>query len=151
MLAPSIAIFEVTPNFILCFVVVNAMLSGEIRATVTGFILGLAYDFVAHGALGAMTLVLTLLAYGVSSINKEAISISWTVQAFFLLVSSFIGEVLYAAELSIIGDDTDFLMSLGMRVLPTALYSGLIGLIVFLIMSRINEKKKPELLRSKFK
>ncbi len=151
MLAPSIALFEIAPNFILCFAVVNAMFSGEIRSTIAGFILGLAYDFIAQGALGAMTLVLTILSYGVSSLNKEAISISWTVQAFFLLISAFLGEIFFAAELSIIGQDNDFIRSVGMRVIPVTIYSGLIGLIVFLVMSRIKTKKRPELLRSKLK
>jgi rod shape-determining protein MreD len=151
MLASSIAVFDVVPNFMLCFAVINAMFSREIRATATGFLLGLMYDFIASGALGSMALVLTLLAYGVSLLNKEAISISWTIQAFFLLVSAFVGELLYAAELSIIGYDNNFLMSLGMRVIPNTIYSALIGLIAFLIMSRFSKRNQPPSLRGKLK
>ncbi|HBT95234.1 MAG TPA: rod shape-determining protein MreD [Coriobacteriia bacterium] len=151
MLAPSIAVFEVAPNFLLCFAVVNAMFTGVIRATSVGFILGLVYDLIAQGALGAMALVLTIVAYAISSLNKEAISISWTIQALFLLLSAFAGEILYAAELAVIGYDDNFWLSFGMRVIPTTIYCGLIGLIIFLIMNRLNKNKRPEILRSKFK
>lgn len=151
MLAPSVAILGIAPNFLLCFVLVNAMFSHEIRATLVGFILGLAYDLIALGALGSMTIVFILIAYGVSSLNKEAISISWTVQSFFFLICVFIGELLYAAILSIIGYDSNFLASIGLRVVPITLYSGLIGLVVFFVMSRFNKKRRPEIIRSKLK
>jgi rod shape-determining protein MreD len=152
IIAPNIAILHAVPNLILGFVVLNAMFCGTVRSSLTGFILGLLYDFVAQGALGIMALVLTLVGYSVSSLNKELFAGGWRVQALFLLVAAFFGELLHAAFLSILGYDPDFLLSIGMRVLPGTLYDAVFGLIVFPLIHRFGDRrnKEPELLRGKF-
>ena len=152
ILAPNIAIFDVVPNFILVFVVLNAMVSPQIRSCFTGFFLGFLYDCVSHAALGTMSFVLTIIAYVFSSLNKDLFSGGWVIQAFYLLIAAFFGELLHATFLSILGVDTDFLVSLGMRVLPGTLYDALFGLIVFPLMarSRSSRKRDPGLLKGKY-
>jgi rod shape-determining protein MreD len=152
MIAPNIAILDVVPNFILGFVVLNAMFCNNIRSPLTGFLLGLLYDFTAQGPLGIMALVLAALGYGVSSLNKELFASGWLIQAFLLLVAAFFGELLHAALLSITGYDPDFLLSVGMRVIPGALYDAVFGLIVFPLIWRFgtNAKKDPDMLKGKF-
>jgi rod shape-determining protein MreD len=149
--APNIAILDVVPNFILGFVILNAMFSNTIRSSLTGFILGLLFDLTTQGPLGALSFVLAIVGYSVSSLNKELFSGSWQVQAFFLLGAAFFGELFYAVLLSVIGYDSDFLLSLGMRVLPGTLYDALFGLIVFPLMQRSGERRrgKSDLLRGK--
>jgi rod shape-determining protein MreD len=151
IIAPNIAILDVVPNLILGFIVLNAMFCSSIRSSLTGFTLGVLYDLSAQGSLGIMSLVLALVGYSVSSLNKELFAGSWRVQALFLLVASFFGELLHAAFLSILGYDPDFLLSIGMRVIPGTLYDALFGLIVFPLMHRFWEKrkKKSDLLRGK--
>lgn len=151
MLAPNLAILGVVPNFILGFVVLNAMFNDKIRSSVTGFVLGLLFDFIAHGPLGIMSFVLALLGYGVSSINKELLYGSWGIKAFLLLVAAFFGELLHAALLSIVGFDSDFLTSFAMRTLPGTLYDAVLGLVVFPIMYRLDLKRmrEPEKLKRK--
>jgi rod shape-determining protein MreD len=152
MIAPNIAILGVVPNFILGFVVLNAILNTKIRSSLTGFILGLLYDFIAQGPLGIMSFVLAILGYGVSSVNKELLSGSWAIKAFLLLVAAFFGELLHAALLSIVGYDTDFLATFVMRTLPGTIYDGVFGLIVFPLMYRfdLTRTKEPEVLKGKF-
>jgi rod shape-determining protein MreD len=141
MIAPNIAILDVVPNFILGFVVLNAMLCNSIRSSLTGFILGLLYDFIAQGPLGIMALALALVGYSVSSINKELFTSGWPIQAVLLLVAAFFGELLHAAFLSISGYDPDFLLSIGMRVVPGALYDAIFGLIVFPLIHYLSTKR----------
>jgi rod shape-determining protein MreD len=151
LIAPNIVILGVVPNFTLCFVVLNAMSCGAVRSSLTGFILGLAYDLVTQGPLGAMSFVLALVGYSVSSLNKELFSGSWQMQAFFLLIAAFCGELLNAALLSIVGYDSDFILSVGMRVVPGALYDALFGLIVFPLIQRLGNRTKrdPDILKGK--
>jgi rod shape-determining protein MreD len=151
VIAPNIAILDVVPDFILCFVVVNALFSNKIRSSLTGFILGLLYDCIAQGSLGIMSLVLTVVAYGVSSLNRELFVNSWRIQALLLLIIAFMAELLHAVFLSVLGYDSNFLLSVGMRVIPSALYDALFGLIVFPLMYRFNERRKkdPGILRGK--
>ena len=152
ILAPNIAILDVVPNFILVFVVLNSMFSTKVRSSLTGFVLGLLYDFVSQGALGIMSFVLSIIAYVISSLNKDLFANSWIAQAFFLLIAAFFGELLHAVFLSILGFDNDFLMSLGMRVLPGSLYDALFGLIIFPLMSRFgsNRKRDTGMLKGRF-
>ncbi|MDR2105835.1 MAG: rod shape-determining protein MreD [Coriobacteriales bacterium] len=152
IIAPNIAILGAVPNFILCFVVLNAMSCGTIRSSLAGFILGLLYDLVAQGPLGIMSFVLAILGYAVSSLNKELFAGSWAVQALFLFIAAFFGELLHAAFLSILGYDSDFLLSLGMRVVPGTLYDALFGLIVFPLIQRFGERhaRDSRLLKGKF-
>jgi rod shape-determining protein MreD len=150
-IAPNIAILDVVPNLILGFVILNAMFCSTVRSSLTGFTLGVLYDLSAQGSLGIMSLVLALVGYSVSSLNKELFAGGWHVQALFLLIASFLGELLHAALLSILGYDPDFLLSIGMRVVPGALYDAVFGFIVFPILHRFWEKrkKKSDLLRGK--
>jgi rod shape-determining protein MreD len=149
--APNIAILDVVPNFILGFVVLNAMFSNTIRSSTTGFVLGLLFDLTTQAPLGAMSFVLAIVGYGVSSLNKELFSGRWQVQAFFLLGAAFFGELFYGVLLSVLGYDPDFLLSLGMRVLPGALYDAVFGLIVFPLMQRFSTQRhgKSDLLKGK--
>jgi len=146
MLAPNFAILNVVPNFIMVFVIINSMFSPKIRSCLAGFVLGLLYDFISQGALGAMSFVLSVLAYAVSSLNKDLFADSWVAQAFFLLLAAFMGELFHAIFLSIFGFDNDFIASLGMRVLPGSIYAALIGLVFFVIviMSRVAKKRKKD-------
>jgi rod shape-determining protein MreD len=150
-IAPNIAIFDAVPNFILGFVIINAMFCTTIRSTVTGFLLGLLYDFIAQGPIGALSFVLAIVGYGVSSFDKEMLSESWGAKAFFLLIAAFFSELLHAAFLSILGYDSDFLLSVGMRVVPGTLYVSVFGLIVFPLLQRFNRWRKddPKALKGK--
>jgi rod shape-determining protein MreD len=103
VLAPNIAILNAVPNFVLGFVVLNAMFCGNIRSSLTGFSLGLLYDLTTQGPLGVMPLVFAIVSYSVSSLNKELFSDNWPVQVLFLLVAAFFSELLHAAFLSILG------------------------------------------------
>ena len=152
ILAPNIAILDVVPNFFLVFIVLNSMVTSRTRASVTGFILGLLYDFISQGALGIMAFVFSVISYSVSSLNKDLFSDSWISQAFFLLLAAFFGELLNSVFLSILGYDRNFLISLGMRVLPGSIYDALFGLIVFPIMARqkSDKKKKQGALKGRF-
>jgi rod shape-determining protein MreD len=150
-IAPNIAVYGVVPNLVLGFVVLNAMLCNSTRSLLTGFFLGLAFDFTTQGPLGVMALVLAVIGYSVSSLNKELLAGSWHVQALFLLLAAFLGELLYAAFLSMLGYNAGFLPSVGMRVLPGTLYDAVFGLIVFPLIHRFGSKRKKEsnLLRGK--
>ena len=151
LLAPNIAVFDAVPNIALCFVVLNGMLSTQMSSSITGFVLGLAYYLLTLGALGVMSLVLSLLGYVVSSLNKELFAGSWAVSACFLLVAALLGEFLHAALLSILGVDSDFIRSLGMRVVPGTIYDGVFGLIIFPLMKYLNDRRnqKPGFIKGK--
>ncbi|MDR1013949.1 MAG: rod shape-determining protein MreD [Coriobacteriales bacterium] len=152
MLAPNIAILDAVPNFILGFVILNAMRCNTVRSTLLGFLLGLLYDLMAQGPLGILSFVGALVGYSTSSLGRDLVSQAWPVRAFALLLAAFVGELLHAALLALLGYDPDFLLSLGMRVVPGALYLGVFGLVTFLLMHLVEERsrKNPGALKGKF-
>lgn len=129
VVAPIITIMGVVPNFILIIVVITAMHNGTTRSTVMGFMLGLVYDLFSMGPIGGMTLLLTLLAYAVSSLSKGAFSGGIAVKVVALLVTAFAGEFVIAVIYAIVGFNSDFLVSLVRSVLPAVVYDAVIGLI----------------------
>jgi len=152
MLAPNIAILDVVPNLFLVFVVLNAMQSTRTCACVTGFVLGLLYDFLSVGALGTMAFVLTIIGFAVNSLNRDMFTSSWISKSFVLLIAAFFAELLHSVFLSILGFDSDFITSLIMRVLPGSVYDALFGLIVIAIMSRFSPeyKRKRRIMKGRF-
>ncbi|MDR1713246.1 MAG: rod shape-determining protein MreD [Coriobacteriales bacterium] len=142
MLAPNIAVAGVVPNFLLVFTVIVAIFNNRTTSSVLGFILGLLYDLIIAGPIGVMPLVLSVLAFSVSSLNKDMFSGGWLVEVVLLLVAAFLGELLYAALLSIVGYDTNFLGSLVSRTLPGTVYDSLLGLIIFPVMNRFSRRRR---------
>ena len=127
ILAPSIAIASTVPDFVLVTVVILALHNGPIRSTVLGFLLGLVSDLLSAGPLGAMTLVLTLVGYTVSSLYKSTSGV-FVIGAVILVLATLLAEFLKSVLYAVVGSDSDFLLSLLLKVLPTTLYSVVIGL-----------------------
>jgi len=137
VVAPVIAILGVVPNFVLVTAVIIAMHNGPVRSTVTGFLLGLFLDFTSLGPIGAMSLVLTILTYAASSLNKRVLTGSVAVDMVIMLLSVILGEFLVSVIYAIVGVNPEFLLSLVFRVLPAIIYDAVIGLVLMLIYNAV--------------
>ncbi|MDR1358910.1 MAG: rod shape-determining protein MreD [Coriobacteriales bacterium] len=137
VLAPVITLFGVVPNFVLVVVIITAMHNGPVRSLVMGFALGLVLDFCSLGPLGALALVLTILAYAVSSLNKGVFTGGIVVDMIILLAALIAGEFLISVIYAIVGANPEFLLSLVQRVLPAIAYDAIIGLILMLIYNAV--------------
>lgn len=137
VVAPLITIFGVVPNFILVLVIINAMHNSPLRSTIMGFILGLVLDLCSLGPIGAMALVLTILAYATSSLNKRGLSGETFIDALILLAAVVLGEFLVSVIYAVVGVGPEFLLLLVQRVLPAIVYDALVGFIFLLIYSKV--------------
>lgn len=133
VLAPVITLFGVVPNFVMITVIITAVNNGPVRSTLFGFILGLVFDFCSLGPVGSMTLVLTILGYGVSSLNKGSFTGGIVVDMIVLLVAVALGEFLVSVVYAIVGANQEFLLSLIQRVLPAIVYDAVLGFVLLLI------------------
>jgi len=149
VLAPNIAINEAVPNFCLVFVVLNAMRGKRTNAAVTGFVLGLIYDLLSQGPLGVMSLILTIVGYSVASFDKQVFATSWPIQLLLLLAAAFLGELLYATMLTVVGYSSNFYASFMLRALPGSLYDAVFGLIVFPLIYRASERQDAHKLKNR--
>lgn len=135
--APTITLFGVVPNFILVAVTITATRNSSVRSTITGFILGLLFDFCSLGPIGAMALVLTILAYAVSSSNKGAFSGSIITDMIIMVVAIALGNLLISVIYAVVGVNPEFLLSLAQRVLPAIVYDALIGGLFLLLYNTV--------------
>jgi rod shape-determining protein MreD len=135
--APSMAVMSVVPNFMLIILAILALHNDLLRSTICGFALGLVFDLLSSGPLGAMTLVLTLLGYIISSLNKYIARGGLLVEAFILFLAMLSGEFLNSVLYAITGSDTEFLLSLAVKVLPATLYDTVMGLLLLWVYLRL--------------
>lgn len=143
VVAPVIAIFGIVPNFVLVVTVIIALHNDPTRSTIAGFILGLFTDLFSLGPIGAMSLVLTILAYGVSSLNKGSFTGGISINMIILLVATALGEFFISVIYSIAGVNPDFLFSLVLPVLPSIAYDVVVGCILLLIYTAVVDAKPP--------
>ena len=66
-LAPNIALFGVVPNFIMAYVLIVSIVCPDQSGPVFAFVLGLLFDLLGTGPVGAMAFLLT----GVSFLAKR--------------------------------------------------------------------------------
>jgi len=132
-LAPNIAIATVVPNLIMIAVAVAALSSNATRSAVYGFILGFCYDLFSQGPIGVMALILTVMGYALSTLNKGSFESNWVIEFMVVLVALLLGEVVHGVVLAVIGYDSDFLFSLVFRSLPGALFEMVIAVIVLAV------------------
>jgi len=135
--APNIAILGVVPNFPLVAVGVIALYSSSMRSVAFAFVLGFCYDLIAQAPVGAMALILTISAFGLSTVSKGSLKGNWIVELAAFAIVILLGEILYAVVLAVVGFDTDIFYSLAFRALPGAMYAILIGFVVLFVISRI--------------
>jgi len=137
VVAPAITIFGVVPNFILVAAVITALRNGPVRSTVNGFLLGFVFDLCSLGPMGAMTLVLTILAYAVSSLNRGGLAGNIIIDLFTLIAAVALGEFLVSVIYAIAGVNPEFMLSLVQRVLPAIVYDSIIGCILLIVFNEV--------------
>lgn len=141
VIAPAITVFGVVPNIVMIVVIINAMHNGPLRSTILGFILGLFMDFCSLGPIGAMALVLTILAYAVSSLNKGFLTGGILVDMVIMIAAVAAGEFLVSVVYAVVGANPEFLFSLVQRVLPGIVYDVIIGLLLLLAYNALVKDK----------
>jgi rod shape-determining protein MreD len=118
-----------------------AMHNNTVRSTLLGFLLGLAYDLTSTGPLGAMTLVLTLMGYGLSFLHRSTAGGGFLANAAILALALLLGEFLTSVLYAVTGSDSEFLLSLAVKVLPTMLYDLGVGLLLLALYSLLTKDR----------
>ncbi len=129
-IAPNIAIFGASPNFLLIPVLLVALHSGIGFASIAGFLLGLLYDGMNSGTIGCMALVFVLIAWAIGAIAGNMDTDSISLALIFAAVGSFISELLYTiAVLLISTDNSGALTAIVQHALPAFLYTAVFACI----------------------
>lgn len=137
VVAPNIAIMGAMPNVIAAYVVIAAIVRPADSVLVLGFVLGIVYDLLGYGPIGAMAFLLTLLAFlatrtfGVLDSESPFMPVAVIVCAMLLL------EALYAGFLVALGQVSGFGTALLYRALPCALFDCVVALLLYPLARRL--------------
>ncbi len=136
IVAPNITIAGAMPNFILAYVVVVAVASPTTCGLVMPFVLGLIFDLVGSGPVGALALLLVVAAFALTRLVAYFGNGTLFVSIATTVVSVFVIEIVYAVLMMAFGDNVGFLGALGHRALPDGLYTCVCALITYPIVVR---------------
>ena len=137
VVAPSIALAAAVPNFIAVFCAVRAVAAPAASGVLAPFLLGLAFDLVGGGPVGAMALVLVLVTFLASRVYMALNNDTLFMPVAILLVSIMLVEVLYGAIVVACGMGVTFGEAFLYRALPCMLYDCVIGLLFYPIAIRV--------------
>ena len=136
VLAPYIAILSAMPNFILVYAMIVAMSRPHSYGAALPFVLGLLYDLVTGGPVGAMAFSLTAFSYLAarmfSSLDNDTLFIPFVLMALGILLTEFA----YGAFLLLFGYSAGLLEALMYRVVPCFVYDLVLGIVLYLFTTR---------------
>jgi rod shape-determining protein MreD len=126
VVAPVITIRGVAPDFAVIALIILALSAGAGPATVGGFVLGLIQDLSQPALLGLHALCKSAVGYWVGSLRGRLVHGVPVVEATMVALAVLVHDLVYLLFQSRLVDES-FLTPLLTRVIPSAVYSGLVG------------------------
>lgn len=137
VVAPNIALFSAQPNFLLCYVLVVAIVRPLDAGPVLPFVLGLVYDLIGSGPVGGMALLFVVASFvasrAFSVLDNDTLFMPLTI----LVVATFATEMLYGALLIALGMPVSPVDALLYRALPCSLFDCIVGLVLYPLLARV--------------
>jgi rod shape-determining protein MreD len=99
----SIHIDHVRPDVLLLVTIVSGLVCGSEQGAGIGFVLGVFADLTLQTPFGLSALVLTLVGFGVGTLQSLILRSSWWIPPATAVVASAIGVVLFATIGALIG------------------------------------------------
>lgn len=141
VVAPNIALFHAMPNFMLTFVVVVAVARAQSCGVLLPFALGMLFDLMGTGPVGASALVFTLVAFLVSRAFSLLDNDTLFMPLFLIVVGVVLSEVLYGVLVMACGVQVSPLEALVFRALPCAAYDCVFALLLFPLIRSLSARR----------
>ena len=135
-LAPYIAIFSAMPNFVVAFVFIVAVARPHAFSAVLPFVVGLLYDLVSGGPVGAMAFTLTAVSSIVARLFSSLENDTLFMPIVMLALGFFLVEFIYGLFLMMFGYHAGFVEALAYRIAPCFAYDLVVGIILYLFTAR---------------
>ena len=136
LVAPYITVFSAMPNFVAVFAVIVAVANPPSYGCLLPFVLGLAYDLMGGGPVGAMAFSLTLFTYLLARYAERAGNDSLFMSLAFIALGLLLIELTYAVFLLLLGYNANPFEALAYRVAPCFVYDLVIGFVLFILIGR---------------
>lgn len=134
MVAPGLSIGHATPNLLLVYALVSALVLPRPTSLLLPFLLGFAFDLLGGGPLGTMALVLLVVCAFVSWLYARFDNDSLFIPLAALVVGVILSEALYGVLIVLCGYPATIGDSLIYRSLPCGLYNMALALALFFLL-----------------
>lgn len=124
------------PNVLVIFVMLVAVTRPAQFGPVLPFVLGLLFDLIGGGPVGAMAFSLTVFSMAVSAIILRANNDTAFVALVLLALGLLLVELSYGVFLMLFGYRVDLLAALAYRIVPCFLYDAVVAAVLFPLASR---------------
>lgn len=136
LLAPHIAIGFGMPNFPVIVCIVVAIMKPRYYGSVLPFAMGLIYDFISGGPVGAMAFSLTAFSAAAAWFYQRSNNDTIFMAIINLAVGLLLIEVSYGIILFCFNIGTDLLSVFLYRIFPCFIYDLIISLVAYLVVVR---------------
>jgi len=137
VLAPAMTIGSATPNFIAVYVLCATLRGASARPVLLAFVMGLIFDLIGSGPVGAMAFCLIIAAALASVGFRNMSNDSWVSAMIVIVVSCLLIELLYGIIMLLTGVGDGFGSALIHRILPCTLYDAVIAAFAYPVISRL--------------
>ena len=127
MVGPLMSIGPVAPDFPIIALVILSLAAGPVPGTIGGFLLGLVQDLSNPSLLGVQALCKTVLGFGLGRLRGRLVHGMPLVEATVIGIAVLAHDLVYLVIKANLSDESSFL-SFFTLTLPTAIYSGLVGI-----------------------
>lgn len=134
---PIISINAIVPNFLLGYTIVCIVARPDKMHLGFAFLMGLIYDLVCNGPVGAMAFVMLIFAFIIMKVLQRIENINLAVSLLVIFISVFFIEIFYGAFQVSLTVNVSFLDIIAYRVLPCTIYDSILAFIMFAVMIRI--------------
>lgn len=125
-------IFGIGPNIFLIFVIAAALIRGKRAGAVCGLVFGLVLDMLVGRMIGVNALIFMYAGFLVGILCERFISGTESLTAAVIIFSmSLLCGIVYYIAYSMVWGDIGFFKGIFRVVLPEALYTGVLGLLLF--------------------
>jgi rod shape-determining protein MreD len=132
------------PELLYLVTIVFAMLEGPPSGAITGFVGGMAQDFLLNQPKGITALTLTLLGYAVGLLRQYIVSPSSLLPVFLVSIGTFVGVVCYGVVSFLLGQlDTSWIYLIRVAALSGA-YNAILTPIVYPLLRRLAEGSRSQ-------
>lgn len=137
MLAPHLAVAQITPNFPLLVVITLAFVESPSAGALTGFSAGLVLDLLGQGPVGAWALVFTLTGYTAGMLQENLFAEGWLAPVTVAVLAGLLADFSYLLVLTVLGVGPTFGLTLVRVVLPGALYNAVLVMLAYPWLARV--------------
>lgn len=133
------AIYGITPNIPVVFIIVTSLIRGNAEGSVTGFFAGLAADMMFGSVLGFYALIGFYLGIAAGSANRRMFRENLLVALLFTFVYSVLYEMIVYIVNNIMSGEMVLLYALSRVILPEAVYNCVVAVPVYLLAMKADK------------